>query len=64
MKTLHFTNYWHGTSGGIARFYSALLDAANRHEQEMRLVVPSSERVSKRLASSARSTMWPRLALP
>jgi len=43
MKTLHFTNYWHGTSGGIARFYSALLDAANRHEQEMRLVVPSSE---------------------
>src|SRR5882672_6861190 len=43
MKTLHFTNYWHGTSGGIARFYSALLDAANRHKQEMRLVVPSSE---------------------
>jgi len=28
MKTLHLTNYWHGTSGGIARFYSALLDAA------------------------------------
>ena len=43
MKTLHLTNYWHGTSGGIARFYSALLDAANRHEQEMRLVVPGSE---------------------
>jgi alpha-1,6-mannosyltransferase len=41
VKTLHLTNYWHGTSGGIARFYSALLDAANRHEQEMRLVVPS-----------------------
>jgi alpha-1,6-mannosyltransferase len=43
MKTLHLTNYWHGTSGGIARFYTALLDAANRHEQEMRLVVPSEE---------------------
>ncbi len=43
MKTLHFTNYWHGTSGGIARFYSALLDAANRHEQEMRLVVPAPD---------------------
>jgi len=43
MKTLHLTNYWHGTSGGIARFYSALLDAANRHGQEMRLVVPSDE---------------------
>ena len=43
VKTLHLTNYWHSTSGGIARFYSALLDAANRHEQEMRLVVPSAE---------------------
>jgi len=43
VKTLHLTNYWHSTSGGIARFYCALLEAANRHEQEMRLVVPSTE---------------------
>jgi len=40
---MHLTNYWHSTSGGIARFYAALLDAANRQEHEMRLVVPSSE---------------------
>ncbi len=40
MKTLHFTNSWHGTSGGIGTFYKALFEAANRERQQMRLVVP------------------------
>jgi glycosyltransferase involved in cell wall biosynthesis len=43
LKTLHLTNYWHATSGGIARFYTALLETANRRGQEMRLVVPSAK---------------------
>lgn len=43
MKTLHITNYWHDTSGGIARFYTALLETANRRRQEMCLVVPSAK---------------------
>jgi glycosyltransferase involved in cell wall biosynthesis len=43
LKTLHLTNYWHDTSGGIARFYTALLESANRRGQEMRLVVPSAK---------------------
>ena len=40
MKTLHFTNSWHASSGGIGTFYKALFEAANRERQQMRLVVP------------------------
>lgn len=42
MKTLHLTNSWHDTSGGIATFYRALMEEANRRRQFMRLVVPSA----------------------
>jgi alpha-1,6-mannosyltransferase len=40
MRTLHLTNFWHETSGGIATFYRALMGEANRREQVIRLVVP------------------------
>jgi len=40
MKTLHLTNAWHAASGGISTFYRALLDAAERRRQPMRLIVP------------------------
>jgi len=40
IKTLHITNYYHATSGGIRTFYQALLEAASRHRRELRLVVP------------------------
>jgi len=40
MRTLHLTNSWHETSGGVATFYRALMDEANRREQLIRLVVP------------------------
>jgi hypothetical protein len=43
MTTLHLTNAWHGSSGGIATFYRALFDAANRMGHRMRLVVPGPE---------------------
>lgn len=43
MRTLHFTNAWHETSGGIATFYRALMDEANRRGHSMRLVVPGSD---------------------
>ena len=39
-KTLHMTNSWHETSGGIATFYRALMEAANRRGHAIRLVVP------------------------
>jgi len=40
LKTLHLTNAWHETSGGIATFYRALLRAANGRGHFMTLVVP------------------------
>ena len=41
LKTLHLTNSWHETSGGIAAFYRALMAEANRSGHEIRLVVPA-----------------------
>lgn len=39
---MHLTNSWHETSGGIATFYSALLQEATRRGQQIRLVVPGA----------------------
>jgi alpha-1,6-mannosyltransferase len=48
MKTLHLTNAWHETSGGIATFYRALMQAAERRGQPMRLIVPAErERIER-----------------
>jgi alpha-1,6-mannosyltransferase len=43
IKTLHLTNFYHPTSGGIRTFYQALLKAANEHRRLVRLVVPGPE---------------------
>lgn len=40
IKTLHLTNAYHPTSGGIRTFYRALLARANAERRQMRLVVP------------------------
>ena len=40
MKTLHLTNAYHATSGGIRTFYEALLRDAEPHGRYVRLVVP------------------------
>jgi alpha-1,6-mannosyltransferase len=42
IKTLHLTNAWHQSSGGIATFYRALIDAANRQGRQIRLIVPGT----------------------
>jgi alpha-1,6-mannosyltransferase len=39
-RTLHVTNAWHATSGGIRTFYRALLTAASDRGRMMTLVVP------------------------
>lgn len=39
-KTLHLTNYYHKNSGGISTSFNNLLAAAERHERQVRLVVP------------------------
>ena len=43
IKTLHLTNFYHPTSGGIRTFYQALLRAADEHRRFVRLVVPGPE---------------------
>jgi alpha-1,6-mannosyltransferase len=43
IKTLHLTNSYHPTSGGIRTFYLALLEGANRLRRPMRLVVPGDQ---------------------
>ena len=39
-RTLHVTNAWHATSGGIRTFYRALLTGASERGRVMTLVVP------------------------
>jgi alpha-1,6-mannosyltransferase len=41
IKTLHLTNFYHSSSGGIRTMYHALLQGAERQHRPMRLVVPS-----------------------
>jgi len=43
IKTLHITNSYHPTSGGISTFYRAMLDAANRLRRPISLVVPGDQ---------------------
>jgi glycosyltransferase involved in cell wall biosynthesis len=39
-KSVHITNYYHKNSGGISNSYNRLLEAANRHQRFVRLIVP------------------------
>jgi alpha-1,6-mannosyltransferase len=41
LTTLHITNAWHPSSGGVKTFYGALLDAANEEGRRLIMVVPS-----------------------
>ncbi len=54
IKTLHLTNSWHETSGGIATFYRALIAEANRQGREIRLVVPGAVDRVEEIGSCAR----------
>jgi glycosyltransferase involved in cell wall biosynthesis len=42
LKTLHLTNSWAETSGGIATFYRALIAESNRRGHPIRLIVPGA----------------------
>ncbi len=42
-KSVHLTNYYHKTSGGISTAYNKLLEAANRHQRLVRLIVPGEK---------------------
>ncbi len=53
MKTLHLTNMFHSSSGGIHTFYRALLEAATA-EHEVCLVVPWESGGVERISEHAR----------
>jgi glycosyltransferase involved in cell wall biosynthesis len=54
IKTLHITNSFHSSSGGIRTFYNAMLEAANRHRRHVRLVVPGAETRSENVGEFGR----------
>lgn len=45
LKSVHITNYYHKTSGGISTAYNKLLEAANRRKRYVRLIVPGEKNV-------------------
>jgi alpha-1,6-mannosyltransferase len=51
IKTLHITNAWHQSSGGISTFYRALLNAAARAGRSLTLVVPAERDGAERVAT-------------
>ena len=53
MTTVHLTNAYHATSGGIRTFYSALLEAGNREGRRVVLVVPDDRNGSERVGERA-----------
>ncbi len=53
-KTLHLTNFYHATSGGISAFYRALFHYANDHGRQIRLVVPGEENRTEEVGACAR----------
>lgn len=55
VSSLHLTNAYHPTSGGVRTFYEALLEAAERHGRRVALVVPGPSSIV------LRSTTWTRV---
>lgn len=43
LKSVHLTNYYHKHSGGISTSFNNLLDAAERHQRYVRLIVPGEK---------------------
>jgi alpha-1,6-mannosyltransferase len=54
IKTLHITNHYHPSSGGIRTFYHALLEAADAHQREVCLVVPGAKDSMERVGAFGR----------
>lgn len=54
VKSLHFTNSWHESSGGIRTFYSQLMKYAPEHGHFLRMVVPGETDRMEEVNSHAR----------
>jgi alpha-1,6-mannosyltransferase len=53
LRTLHFTNAWHPSSGGISTFYRALLKSADEGGWQARLVVPGESKRYEKMGPSS-----------
>lgn len=53
-SSLHISNAWHPSSGGVRTFYLALLEQAERLGREMTLVVPGERDAEERLGVTTR----------
>ena len=53
-SSLHISNAWHPSSGGVRTFYLALLEQAERVGREMTLVVPGDRDAEERLGATTR----------
>lgn len=54
MKTIHLTNSYHETSGGISTFYRALFKSAELAGREMTLIAPGDETRTEQLGRFGR----------
>ena len=54
LKSVHITNYYHKNSGGISTAYDRLLEAANRHQRFVRLIVPGENDAQEEIGEYGR----------
>jgi alpha-1,6-mannosyltransferase len=64
VTTLHITNWYHPTSGGIRTFYHALLESANVAGRYVRLVVPGQRAAVEAIGRFGRIYQVPALPAP
>lgn len=54
MKSVHITNYYHKNSGGISTSFNNLLAAAERHQRQVRLIVPGESEAEEQVNEFAK----------
>lgn len=54
LKTVHITNYYHKNSGGISTSYNKLMEAAERRQREMCLIVPGAQNAVEKINDFAK----------
>jgi glycosyltransferase involved in cell wall biosynthesis len=54
IKSVHITNYYHKNSGGISTSFNNLLAAAERHQREVRLIVPGEKEATEEVNKFAK----------
>ncbi len=64
IKTVHVTNYYHKTSGGIRTLYLQLLEYANQHQRPISLIVPGEAEEIEKIGEYAKIYYVPAMKSP